>query len=232
MIDIAANLKMVQEQIGRAQENSVHAAKYIKLVAVSKTKPVSLLKEAVAAGAHDLGENKVQELVEKFDLVPGPVSWHLIGHLQTNKVKYMIDKVALLHSLDRLELAREIQKRAAAKNIVLPALVQVNLAKEDSKSGLMIEEVKDFMIAMQDFANIHVEGLMTIGPLAARGEEVRPVFRQLRELKEQICQMQLPKSEMKYLSMGMSGDYPIAIEEGANIVRVGSAIFGARNYAI
>ena len=230
MLDIAANLQAVREAIAKAQENSPYAAKEVKLVAVSKTKPAELINEAVRAGVTDLGENKVQELLEKYDQVKGSVNWHLIGHLQTNKVKHMLDKVCLLHSLDRLELADEIQKRAAGKNRVLPVLVQVNIAKEESKSGIDVAEVADFMIALQKYTNIKVQGLMTIGPVDAQGEQVRPVFRRLREIKAQVAQMGIPGIEMRYLSMGMSGDYPIAVAEGANIVRIGSAIFGTRNY--
>ncbi len=226
---IAENLSLVQKNIGLARERSPYAAPLVKLLAVSKTHPPELIMEAHRAGQNCFGENRVQELTAKIQALPA-LEWHLIGHLQTNKVKYILGKTALIHSLDRLELADELEKRGAAQNLVTEALVQLNIAEEDSKSGLCVAALADFLDAMADYPHIHIQGLMTIGPLSGTGTEIRQVFRELRLLRDREKAVNRPFLEMEALSMGMSGDYEIAVEEGASLVRVGSIIFGNRIY--
>ena len=224
---IKESLSEVRANIEDAKKRSPLSKNDVLLVCVTKTVSAERIKEVVDLGEIDLGENRVQELMSKYDELPG-VSWHLIGHLQTNKVKYIVDKVKMIHSLDSIELAREIEKRAALLDITVPALVQVNIAEEESKFGLKEEAVKDFLISMSEFPHLRIQGLMTIGPFLSDPEELRPVFRSLRLLSENMSSLNLPHIEMKYLSMGMSNDYQVAIEEGANIIRVGSSIFGKR----
>ena len=231
--DIALNYQEVMEHIAAAQKSSPQAAKQVQLVAVSKTVPVENIRHIIDAGATDLGENRVQELLEKYDHLPQQIRWHLIGHLQTNKVKYIVDKVTMIHSLDRLELAKEIEKRAANINRVIPCLLQVNIGEDDNKFGMAAEDTLDFCKAMADYPHFQVRGLMTIGPLVDR-EEMRPIFRTLRELRDdlakKVANLGLNHIIMQELSMGMSNDYDIAVEEGATMVRVGSKLFGARIY--
>jgi pyridoxal phosphate enzyme (YggS family) len=224
---IAQALAEVRENIARARERSPLAARQVELLAVSKTQPVERVAEAAQAGQSVFAENRVQELTEKYLALPH-LSWHLIGHLQTNKVKYMADKVAMLHSLDSLGLAQELQKRLSALDRVLPVLVQVNIAEEDSKFGIKPQETADFLDALAAFPALQAEGLMTIGPLTAEPEEMRPVFRELRLLLQREQQRPHPHARLRHLSMGMSNDYAVAVEEGATMVRVGSIIFGHR----
>ena len=226
---IAAGLEQVQREMEQAGELSPYGNKP-QLIAVTKTVDVSRIEEAIACGVLAVGENRVQELLEKYAVIGDKVDWHLIGSLQTNKVKYIVDKVAMVHSLDREELAQELQKRCAAIGRTLPVLVQVNLTREESKSGFYEEDVIPFLQKAMDDPNLAISGLMTIGLPCGDPEETRPVFRRLRELKEDIIQLALPGVEMQYLSMGMSHDYSVAITEGASFVRVGSAIFGKRFY--
>lgn len=226
---IQENLQKVRESIRQAQARSSKAAQDVLLVAVSKTQPLTKLQEAVAAGQRVLGENRVQELLEKYQTLPD-LDWHLIGHLQTNKVKYVVDKIALLHSLDSMELAQEIEKRAARIERRLPVLVQVNIAEEESKFGLKREEVADFLTAMADYPHLHVQGLMTVGPFWDEAEALRPIFQELRDIFEREKARKLPHVDLRHLSMGMSNDYLVAVEEGATMVRVGSSIFGPRTY--
>lgn len=230
--DIVRNYQEILENIEAARARGVHSADKVQLVAVSKTVDPEQIRYALNAGATVLGENKVQEIQAKYDDLPG-AKWHLIGHLQTNKVKYLVDKVEMIQSLDRLELAKEIEKRFGAADRMIPCLLQVNIAEEESKWGMKESEVLDFCRAMADFPHIQVRGLMTVGPFVDR-EEIRPVFARLRQLRdetaEQIKGLCLPNVEMKELSMGMSHDYTVAVEEGATMVRVGSALFGARIY--
>lgn len=230
--DIVLNYHEILDNIEEAKKSGAHSAQNVQLVAVSKTVDVETIKYAVSAGATVLGENKVQEIQAKFEGLPG-VKWHLIGHLQTNKVKYIVDKVEMIHSLDSLNLAKEIEKRFAAADRIIPCLIQVNIAEEESKWGMKEEEVLDFCKAMVDFPHIQIMGLMTVGPFV-EPEEIRPVFARLRELRdetaEQIKDLNLPNVKMQELSMGMSHDYTVAVEEGATMVRVGSALFGPRIY--
>lgn len=229
-LSIADNIRYVQDKIAQtAADYPEFAASDVKLVAVTKTLGTDKIKAAVDYGMRDLGENRVQEILEKYPLFPADVRWHLIGHLQTNKVKYIVDKVYMIHSLDSIRLAEEIEKRAAAIDRVIPCLVQVNIADEDTKFGLKQEDAEDFIREMHHFPHIAVEGLMTIGPHVAEEETIRNVFRELRQLKEKLNNLALPAVKMRELSMGMSGDYPLAVREGATMVRVGTTIFGPRS---
>lgn len=204
----------------------------ITLIAVSKTKPLSCIEELITIGVKDFGENKVQELCDKYENVSKPVNFHLIGHLQTNKVKYVVDKACLIHSLDSMKLAKEIQKEAAKKQVIVEVLIEVNVAEEESKFGLKVDEVIPFLEEISVFSNIHVNGLMTIAPFVENPEENRVHFRRLKQLSLDIISKNIDNIDMNVLSMGMTNDYKIAIEEGATMVRVGTAIFGTRNYTI
>lgn len=229
-VSIADNIRNVQDKIAQtAADYPEFAASDVKLVAVTKTLGTDKIKAAVDYGIRDLGENRVQEILEKYPLFPADVRWHLIGHLQTNKVKYIADKVYMIHSLDSIRLAEEIEKRAAAIGRVIPCLVQVNIADEDTKFGLKQEDAEDFIREMHHFPHIAVEGLMTIGPHVAEEDTIRNVFGELRHLKEKLNNLALPAVKMRELSMGMSGDYPLAVREGATMVRVGTTIFGSRS---
>ncbi len=203
----------------------------VNLMAVTKTVDVDKVLEAIDAGITDIGENKPQELSRKYEIIGDKVRYHLIGTLQTNKVKYIIDKAYMIHSLDRIALCEEIQKRAEKIDKVMNCLVQVNISKEESKHGLEEEEVIDFVKEVsKKYKNIHIKGLMTMAPFVEDEKQIRSVFRGLKNLSIKISDLNLPNVDMDTLSMGMSHDYEIAIEEGATIVRVGTSIFGARNY--
>lgn len=229
MSDIGAAIEKIKSKIKEAQGRSPVAPTDVLLLAVTKTVDADRINEAVKWGIKAVGENRVQELVEKYDQVSPNVDWHLIGHLQTNKVKYIFDKVTLIHSLDRISLAKEINKRAAQIGKRMPVLVQVNVADEDTKFGLAPADTIDFVRKVSaTFPNIHIKGLMTIAPLVDDPEKVRPVFRELREMREEILRLKIEGVDMDFLSMGMTNDYVVAVEEGANIVRIGSAIFGQR----
>lgn len=200
------------------------------LIAVSKTKPVEMLLEAYEAGCQDFGENKVQELLDKYDKMPEDVRWHMIGHLQTNKVKYIVDKVALIHSVDSLKLAKEISKEACKKNCLVPILLEVNVSGEDTKYGFSVEGVMDELEKIAKLPGIKVEGLMTIAPFVENSEDNRVYFRQLKQLSVDISAKNIDNINMNVLSMGMTGDYLVAVSEGATYVRVGTGIFGNRLY--
>ena len=227
MDSIQANLSQIQHNIAKAQATSPNAAPHVTLLAVSKTQPLSAIEAATRCGQLQFAENRVQELLPKQEARPD-LEWHLIGRLQTNKAKYIVDKITMLHSLDSLSLAAELQKRCAAINRRLPVLVQVNIAEEESKSGISAAQVPDFLYEMINFPLLHVQGLMTIGPIADNPEEIRPIFAKLRHIKEREAARGLPHLDLRHLSMGMSGDYAVAVEEGATMVRVGSSIFGMR----
>ncbi len=204
----------------------------VTLVAVTKTHAAEEINQAIAAGATDIGENRVQELLEKYDRVE-PVRWHLIGHLQTNKVKNVIGKVVMIHSVDSAKLAREINKRSEAAGLVTDILIEINSAMEESKSGIDSKDLKQLTEdIVKECANVRVRGLMCIPPMAADPEDARPYFKEAASLFEEMKTWDLPKERFipDVLSMGMSGDFEVAIEEGATIVRVGSSIFGPRNY--
>ena len=204
----------------------------ITLIAVSKTKPLSEIEELVDIGVTEFGENKVQELCDKYENVSTPVHFHLIGHLQTNKVKYVVDKTCLIHSVDSIKLVKEIQKEAVKKNCIAQVLVEVNVAEEESKFGLKMNEVIPFIEEAAAYSNVHINGLMTIAPFVENPEENRKHFRSLKQLSLDIISKNIDNIDMNVLSMGMTNDYKVAIEEGATMVRVGTAIFGARNYTI
>jgi pyridoxal phosphate enzyme (YggS family) len=202
----------------------------VLLVAVTKTRTADEINEAVDAGITDIGENKVQEIMDKYDAVK-PVRWHMIGHLQTNKVKYIIDKVSMIHSVDSFHLAEEIDRRAAQHNTVMDILVQVNTAMEESKFGITSEETgKLIEDILERCPNIKIKGLMCIAPFEDNPEDVRIFFRETKELYDKYAVVSHPRLDFRYLSMGMSHDYEAAILEGSNLIRVGTAIFGERNY--
>lgn len=228
MASIASNLHLVREKVSQAALKVGRDPEDIQIIAVTKTVDIPQMEEAIAAGITAIGENRVQEITKKYPLLKEKVDWHLIGHLQTNKVKYIIDKVSLIHSLDRLSLANEISKRAQQKGLVMPVLVQVNVAKEESKFGLKVEEVIPFLKDIAGMQGLKILGLMTIAPFVEDVEDVRYVFRDLRNLAEKIKQEAIPGVVMKHLSMGMTNDYEVAVEEGATLIRVGTGIFGQR----
>lgn len=227
---IKENLSSVQEKIAAACAKAGRNPADVTLIAVSKTKPVSMLEEAYDLSIREFGENKVQELCEKYELLPKDIHWHLIGHLQRNKVKYIVDKAALIHSVDSLRLAEEIQKEALKKQVTASILLQVNVAKEESKSGFFVEELMDAVEKIACFDRIRIKGLMTVAPFVENPEENRQFFSELKKLSVDINSKNIDNISMNILSMGMTGDYQVAIEEGATHVRVGTGIFGARNY--
>ncbi len=204
----------------------------ITLIAVSKTKPVSMLQEAYDAGARDFGENKVQEIMDKYDQLPSDIRWHMIGHLQTNKVKYIADKVHMIHSVESEKLALEINKQALKAGRVIPILIEVNIAGEDSKFGVTPNECEQLINAIHTLPGIAIKGLMTVPPFVENAEDNRQYFKALKQLSVDIMQKNIDNVCMDFLSMGMSGDYTVAIEEGANLVRVGTNIFGERDYSV
>ena len=228
---VTENLKDVERRVRMACERSGRKREEVTLIAVSKTKPVEMLREAYEAGARYFGENKVQELADKYESMPPDIHWQMIGHLQRNKVKYIIDKAELIHSVDSLRLAETIDKEAGKKGITANVLLEVNMAKEESKFGIMPEEVIDFVREIVRFQNIRVKGLMTIAPFVDNPEENRKHFANLRKLSVDIGKEKVNNVNMSILSMGMTNDFEVAIEEGATMVRVGTAIFGERNYA-
>jgi pyridoxal phosphate enzyme, YggS family len=227
---IVENLKEVQANIEQACKRVNRNPKEITLIAVSKTKPVTMLEEVYQAQIVDFGENKVQELVEKQEQLPKDIKWHMIGHLQKNKVKYIIDKVELIHSVDTYALAETIQKEAKKKNVIVSILIEVNIAKEESKYGVFPELAIKVVEAIAKLENIRICGLMTVAPFVENAEENRVYFQQLMKLFVDIKEKNIDNVNMQVLSMGMTGDYEIAIEEGATLVRVGTGIFGNRIY--
>ena len=228
---IKNQLQEIRNRIKEAALRGGRDEKEVMLIAVSKTYPIEAIGEARMEGCKDFGENQVQELMGKIDALPKDISWHLIGHLQTNKVKYIIGKTALIHSVDSLRLAEEIEKQSAKKNQITSILVEVNVAEEASKYGFKCEEVVEVMKKLNDMSHIKVEGLMTVAPFVEDAEENRPIFRKLYELSVDIQKQKLDNISTSILSMGMSNDYEIAIEEGATMIRVGTAIFGNRDYS-
>lgn len=225
-------LEEVERRIEEACRRAGRKREEVTLIAVSKTKPVETLKEAYDLGIRVFGENKVQELTEKYEALPKDIHWHMIGHLQTNKVKYIADKVELIHSVDSLKLAETIEKEAAKHDRTIDILVEVNVAQEESKFGLKVEEVIPFVEKIAVFPHINVRGLMTIAPFVENPEKNRSVFADLRKLSVDIMDKNIDNVNVSILSMGMTNDYEVAIEEGATMVRVGTGIFGARNYNI
>lgn len=229
---VLENYREVEARVRKACERSGRDRREVTLIAVSKTKPVSMIREAMEAGAKVFGENKVQELCEKYEMLPKDLHWHMIGHLQRNKVKYVVDKAELIHSVDSLRLAEEISKEAVRKNLQAKILIEVNVAEEESKFGVRMEETEDLIRQISVLPNICINGLMTIAPYVTDPEENRPIFRSLRKLAVDIKMKNIDNVHMDVLSMGMTGDYEVAIEEGATMVRVGTGIFGERNYEV
>lgn len=229
-MSIKDNIMSIKKEINEIKEKC-NRQDEVNLMAVTKTVDVDKVLEAIDAGITDIGENKPQELARKYDAIGDRVKYHLIGTLQTNKVKYIIDKVYMIHSLDRISLCEEIQKRAEKIDRIINCLVQVNISKEESKHGLDREEVIKFVKEVSEkYKNIRVKGLMTMAPFIEDNEEIRKVFKGLKDLSLEIKELELQNVDMDTLSMGMSHDYGIAIEEGATIIRVGTSIFGQRNY--
>ena len=225
------NLEQVEQNIERACKKAGRARSEVTLIAVSKTKPVEMIQEIYDAGCRDFGENKVQELCEKIEQLPNDIKWHMIGHLQRNKVKYIIDNhVSLIHSVDSYRLAEEINIQAKKKNVIVPILVEVNIAMEESKFGISPEDAIALVEQIAELKNVKIEGLMTIAPYVVDAEENRLYFRKIKQLSVDIGNKNIDNVSMEILSMGMTGDYMVAIEEGATMVRVGTGIFGERNY--
>ena len=230
-MSIESNIKKIKDEITSICNDCGRNPEDINLMAVTKTVDVDAVLEAIEAGITDVGENKPQELVREYEVIGDKVNWHLIGTLQTNKVKYIIDKVTMIHSLDREALCEEIQKRAEKIDRVIDCLVQVNISKEETKHGLYKDDVVEFIkMVSEKYKNIKIKGLMTMAPFIEDEDEIRGVFKGLKDLSKQIKELNIPNVGMDVLSMGMSHDYEIAIEEGATIVRVGTSIFGERNY--
>nr|WP_106788172.1 YggS family pyridoxal phosphate-dependent enzyme [Massilistercora timonensis] len=225
------NLAQVEHNMEEACRRAGRDRSEVTLIAVSKTKPVETLQEAYDLGVRVFGENKVQEMADKYEVLPKDIQWHLIGHLQRNKVKYIIDKAVLIHSVDSLRLAQTIEKEAEKHNLTAHILIEVNVAREESKFGIFPEDLESLVDEIAKLPHIQVDGLMTIAPFVPDPEENRPVFRELRKLSVDISAKKVDNVNMSVLSMGMTNDYQVAIEEGATMVRVGTGIFGARNYA-
>ena len=227
---VKENLQEVEKKIEAACRRAGRARSEVTLIAVSKTKPVSMLQEAYSAGIREIGENKVQEMMDKYDVLPDDIHWHMIGHLQRNKVKYLMGKAALIHSVDSLRLAEEISAQSVRHQVVTDILIEVNIAGEETKFGTDREEAISLVEEASRLPGIHICGLMTIAPFVENPEDNRTYFRQIRELSVDIAAKKIDNVDMRILSMGMTGDYEVAIEEGATMVRVGTGIFGARDY--
>lgn len=228
---IKENLEYVENRISEACKRAGRDRSEVTLIAVSKTKPVSDIREAMACGITVFGENKVQEMRDKHNEITEPLSWHMIGHLQANKVKYLPGVACMIHSVDNKKLADEIEKQASKHDIVMDVLVEVNMAHEDTKFGLSPDEAIDFVKEISVLPHLNIRGFMTIAPYTEDPESNRVYFRGLRELKDKVNELNIPGVKMDTLSMGMTGDYEVAIEEGATFVRVGTGIFGERDYS-
>lgn len=227
---IKENLDEVKEKIGIAAAKSGRKPEEITLIAVTKTLSVDVINAAMALEITDIGENKVQEVMDKYDHIINEPKWHLIGHLQTNKVKYIVDKVSLIHSVDSLRLAEEISKRCEKAERTMEILIQINVAEEETKFGIQRDEVFELVESVSKLPNLKIKGLMTIAPNTDDEEELRKYFREMKDIFETLKKTMYNRTDMTYLSMGMTNDYELAIEEGANMVRIGTGIFGARNY--
>ena len=224
------NLANVEKNIEQACKNAGRSRDEVTLIAVSKTKPVEMLQEIYDENIRDFGENKVQELCSKMEQLPSDIRWHMIGHLQRNKVKYIVGKVELIQSVDTYRLAEEINIQAKKQNVIVPILVEVNIAHEESKFGISAEDAILLVEEISKLENIRIKGLMTIAPYVENPEDNRLYFRKIKQLSVDITNKNIDNVFMEILSMGMTGDYMVAIEEGATMVRVGTGIFGERNY--
>ena len=224
------NLINVENNIMKACEKAGRNRSEVALIAVSKTKPVEMLQEVYDQGIRYFGENKVQEMCDKMEVMPKDINWNMIGHLQTNKVKYIVGKTSLIHSVDSLKLAEEIQKQAIKNNVVVDILVEVNIANEETKFGISKEDAIQMVKDIAKLDHIRIKGLMTIAPFVENPEDNRLYFREIKQLSVDINNQNIDNVCMDILSMGMTGDYMVAIEEGSTMVRVGTGIFGERNY--
>ena len=231
-MSITENLSIVENKIAAACKRAGRERDEVKLIAVSKTQPVEAIREAIEYGINSFGENRVQELREKTEIIKDNLDWHLIGHLQTNKVKYVVGKVSLIHSLENIRLAEALDKEAAKLGITVDVLAEINVAKEDTKFGVNPEDAENFIREVSKFPNINIKGLMTVAPYTDISEENRKYFRQLKKIMVDLNSKNIHNVSMNVLSMGMTGDYETAIEEGATLVRVGTGIFGHRDYSI
>lgn len=229
---VKENLKIVEENISAACKKAGRNRDEVTLIAVSKTKPMEMIEEAYSVGKRDFGENKAQELREKHDALADDIRWHFIGHLQTNKVKYVVGRASLIHSVDSFHLAEAIEKESAKQALISDILIEVNVACEESKFGLKTEEVEKLVREVAKLPHIRIKGLMTIAPYVENAEENRNIFKRLKALSVDIANKNIDNISMNVLSMGMTGDYEVAVEEGATLVRVGTGIFGERNYSI
>ncbi len=229
---IVENIKEIQNEIKEVCDKVGRDANEVTLIAVSKTKPYTDIEKALESGCLDYGENKVQELDQKYDLLPKNINWHMIGHLQRNKVKYLVGKAKMIHSVDSLRLANQIEKEYAKKDMIAKVLIEVNMAGEESKFGIKPEETEQLIREISNLEHVRVCGLMTIAPYTLNPEDNRIYFKKLRELSVDIGSKNIDNVTMSELSMGMSGDYKVAIEEGSTMIRVGTKIFGERNYNI
>ncbi|MGI5933137.1 MAG: YggS family pyridoxal phosphate-dependent enzyme [Eubacterium sp.] len=229
---VTENLKDIRQQVADACRRAGRNPETVTLIAVSKTKPAEMLQEAYDAGVRDFGENKVQEMMQKEEILPADIRWHMIGHLQRNKVKYLMGKTELIHSVDSLRLAEEISRLSVKNQICTDILIEVNIAGEESKFGTSRQEAFDLVRAAAQLPGIRIRGLMTVAPYTEHPENNRGYFRKIRELSVDIAAENIDNVHMDFLSMGMTGDFEIAIEEGATHVRVGTGIFGERNYTI
>ena len=227
---VQENLTQVEAKISAACERAGRKREEVTLIAVTKTKPVEMLQEAYDWGSRNFGENKVQEIMDKYDKLPSDIQWHMIGHLQRNKVKYIVDKVCLIQSVDSYRLAEEINIQAKKRGVVVPILIEVNIADEQSKFGVRPEETMQLVREISSLDGVSIRGLMCIAPYVVDSEENRPFFRKIKALSIDIEKENIDNVSMDILSMGMTGDYEVAIEEGATMVRVGTGIFGERNY--
>lgn len=230
MSDIKKNLEVIKEKIDRAAQKSGRKGTDITVIAVTKTIDVARINELISYGIQNIGENKAQELRDKYPQIDPSVNWHFIGHLQSNKIKYIIDKVKLIHSVDSEKLAYNINEAAKKHDKVMDILLQVNVAEDENKFGLSYKEVEPLLYKLKDLKNIRVRGLMTIVPYDEEAENNRLYFRRMKHLAVDIDNQNIDNISMEFLSMGMTNDFEIAIEEGSNMVRIGTGIFGARNY--
>ena len=225
---IKENLKYIEDEIKKVCEKKNIDKNTCTLIAVSKTKPIELIKEAYDYGIRDFGENKVQEILEKYEQLPKDIRWHMIGHLQTNKVKMILDKVEYIHSIDSLKLASVIDKEAKKKGIVVKGFLELNIVGEETKFGFSVEELNSIVEELAVFGNLRIIGLMIVAPFVDIAEKNREIFKKMKKIAVDINAKKIHNVEISELSMGMSGDYLVAIEEGSTFVRVGSSIFGER----
>lgn len=229
---IQENIKLVEENIKKACEKVGRDVNEVTLIAVSKTKPYTAIEEALPTGVKDYGENKVQELCDKYEILPKDIKWHMIGHLQRNKVKYLVGKASLIHSVDSIRLAEQIEKEYAKADDIANILIEVNMAQEESKFGITSQETEELIREIAKLPHVRIQGLMTIAPFTDNPETNRVYFKNMKKLSVDINNKNIDNVSMNVISMGMTGDYQVAVEEGATMVRVGTGIFGERNYNI